>query len=103
MSSASALFFPIRVGNMNLQRRIVLSPLSRYRAYTDHVLGPHAEAYYSQRASVPGTFLLTESTMISQNAGGLDYVPGTYTDAQVDAWKKVCCIGLTECELTEVP
>lgn len=41
--------------------------------------------------------------MISQNAGGVDYVPGIYTDAQVDAWKQVCCIELTECELTEYP
>ncbi|OJA12967.1 hypothetical protein AZE42_04701, partial [Rhizopogon vesiculosus] len=79
-SSTSALFSPIRVGKMSLQHRIVLSPLSRFRAHSDHVPGPHAAAYYSQRGSVPGTLLTTEGTIIFQNAGGYDYVPGIYTD-----------------------
>ena len=75
---------------MNLQHRVVLAPLTRLRAHADHVPGPQVATYYSQRASSPGTLLITEATYISQNAGGYDYVPGIYTDAQVDAWKNVC-------------
>ena len=88
---------------MDLQHRVVLSPLSRLCAHSDHVPGPHAAAYYSQRGSFPGTLLITESTMISQKAGGLDYVPGIYTDAHIEGWKKVCptlLIHLIERELT---
>ncbi|KAG2072140.1 NADH:flavin oxidoreductase/NADH oxidase [Suillus decipiens] len=88
-SSNSALFSPIRVGNINLQHRIVLSPLTRLRASADHVPSPEAPAYYSQRGSTPGTLLISEATFISQKAGGLDNVPGIYTDAHVEAWKKV--------------
>jgi NADPH2 dehydrogenase len=95
-SSTSALFSPIRVGNMDLQHRVVLSPLSRLCAHSDHVPGPHAAAYYSQRGSVPGTLLITESTMISREAGGIDNVPGIYTDAHIEGWKKVCPILLTD-------
>ncbi|KAG2057915.1 FMN-linked oxidoreductase [Suillus hirtellus] len=88
-SSTSALFSPIRVGNINLQHRVVLAPLTRIRAHADHVPTPQASAYYSQRGSTPGTLLITEGTFISQNAGGYDHVPGIYTDAHVEGWKKV--------------
>ncbi|KAG1732873.1 NADH:flavin oxidoreductase/NADH oxidase [Suillus paluster] len=84
-----ALFTPIQVGRMNLNHRIVLAPLTRYRAYSTHVPGPHAATYYAQRASVPGTLLVSEATYISQAAGGKDFVPGIYTQEQVEGWKKV--------------
>ncbi|KAG1894721.1 FMN-linked oxidoreductase, partial [Suillus fuscotomentosus] len=90
-SSISALFSPIRVGNINLQHRVVLAPLTRIRAHANHVPTPQAPAYYSQRGSAPGTLLITEGTFISQRAGGYDNVPGIYTDAHVEGWKKVCC------------
>ncbi|KAG2045959.1 FMN-linked oxidoreductase [Suillus hirtellus] len=88
-SSTPALFSPIRVGNINLQHRVVLAPLTRVRAHADHVPTPQAPAYYSQRGSTPGTLLITEGTFISQSAGGYDNVPGIYTDAHLDGWKKV--------------
>ncbi|KAG1779899.1 hypothetical protein EV702DRAFT_965209 [Suillus placidus] len=88
-SSTSVLFSPIRVGNINLQHRVVLAPLTRVRAHADHVPSPQAPAYYSQRGSIPGTLLVTEATFISQNAGGYNNVPGIYTDAHVEGWKKV--------------
>ncbi|KAJ8586081.1 FMN-linked oxidoreductase, partial [Rhizopogon salebrosus TDB-379] len=59
------------------------------RGQDDHVPGPQAAAYYSQRGSTPGTLLITEATFISQNAGGLDNVPGIYTEAHVEGWKKI--------------
>jgi NADPH2 dehydrogenase len=38
---------------------------------------------------VPGTLLITEATFIAPKAGGYDYVPGIYNDAQISAWKRV--------------
>ncbi|KAG1732872.1 uncharacterized protein EDB91DRAFT_658608 [Suillus paluster] len=84
-----ALFTPIQAGRMNLSHRIVLAPLTRFRAYPNHVPGPHAATYYAQRASAPGTLLVSEATLISQAAGGMDFVPGIYTQEQVEGWKKV--------------
>ncbi|KAG1855184.1 hypothetical protein DFJ58DRAFT_906109 [Suillus subalutaceus] len=66
------LFTPIQVGHMGISHRIVLAPLSRFRAYPTHFLGPHAPTYYAQRASVPGTLLISEATIISQAAGGME-------------------------------
>ncbi|KAG1886763.1 NADH:flavin oxidoreductase/NADH oxidase [Suillus subluteus] len=85
----STLFTPIQVGHMRISHRIVLAPLTRVRAYPTHVPGPHAATYYAQRASVPGTLLISEATFISQAAGGREFVPGIYTQEQVEGWKKV--------------
>lgn len=66
-----------------------MAPLTRIRANSAHVHGPLAVEYYSQRASVPGTLIITEATFISVRAGGMNNVPGIYTEEQVAAWKKV--------------
>ena len=84
-----ALFKPIKVGLMALQHRVVLAPLTRFRAYASHVPGPHQASYYAQRASTPGSLLITEGTFISHHAGGYAHVPGIYTEEQIQAWQKV--------------
>ncbi|KAG1758403.1 NADH:flavin oxidoreductase/NADH oxidase [Suillus occidentalis] len=86
---AATLFTPIQVGRMNLSHRIVLAPLTRFRAYPTHVPGPYAATYYAQRGSVSGTLLVSEATFISQAAGGMDFIPGIYTQEHVEGWRKV--------------
>jgi NADPH2 dehydrogenase len=48
----------------------VMAPLTRFRADDSHVQLPIATEYYSQRAVVPGTMLVTEATFISPRASG---------------------------------
>ncbi|KDQ08779.1 hypothetical protein BOTBODRAFT_37639 [Botryobasidium botryosum FD-172 SS1] len=88
-SFSSKLFEPIQVGDVTLQHRVAMAPLTRYRADEEHVHGQIAVDYYAQRASTPGTLLFTEATFIAPEAGGYANVPGIYTDAQIAAWKKV--------------
>jgi len=45
--------------------------------------------YYSQRSSVPGTFIFTEATLIHDKAGGYYNVPGIWTEEQIESWKQV--------------
>ena len=85
----AALFQPLQLGTVPLKHRIVMAPLTRYRASDAHVHGPLAEEYYSQRASVPGTLIITEATFISPRASGDNNPPGIYNKAQIDAWKKI--------------
>ena len=66
-----------------------MAPLTRYRASDDHVHGDLAAEYYSQRASVPGTLLVTEATFISPKASGYANVPMIYNAEQIAGWKKV--------------
>ena len=88
--SIPKLFSPIQLGDLKLAHRIVMAPLTRYRANLAHVHGDMAVEYYSQRASVPGGLIITEATFIAQKAGGERNVPGIWSDAQVAAWKRVC-------------
>lgn len=88
--SFGKLYQPLKVGNMQLKHRIVLAPLTRLRADSQHVPLPHVKDYYSQRGVVPGTLLVAEATLIAEQAGGYENVPGIWSNAQIQAWKEVC-------------
>ncbi|KAL0961059.1 hypothetical protein HGRIS_006047 [Hohenbuehelia grisea] len=84
------LFQPIKVGQIELQHRVALAPLTRMRTDTDHVpLLPTVLEYYQQRGRTPGTLLISEATLIAAKAGGYTNVPGIWSDAQISAWKQV--------------
>ena len=96
-SSVSSLFQPLRVGAVNVQHRVVMAPLTRFRANRGHIHGELAKTYYEQRASVPGTLIISEATFIAPQAGGYANAPGIWSDAQIAGWKPVrnpivsCC------------
>lgn len=85
----SRLFTPLKLGAIELKNRVAMAPLTRFRASDEHVILPFAKEYYGQRASVPGTLLVTEATFISHQHGGYPNVPGIYNQDQIDAWKQV--------------
>ena len=85
-----ALFQPIHHGTSRLSHRVVMAPLTRCRASDAHVPTDMMLEYYVQRASTPGTLLISEGTVIAPEHGGMDNVPGIWSDDQVSAWKKVC-------------
>ncbi|ODV94697.1 hypothetical protein PACTADRAFT_50558 [Pachysolen tannophilus NRRL Y-2460] len=82
------LFKPIKLGECLAQHRVVLPPLTRYRCdnYTPTDL---VADYYEQRSKRPGTFMISEGTFISAQAGGCIGVPGIYDDSRQKAWSKV--------------
>ncbi|KAJ7749804.1 hypothetical protein DFH07DRAFT_828423 [Mycena maculata] len=89
-TSTTKLFEPIKVGTVTLQHRVVLAPLTRYKATTEHVpYLPLVSDYYGQRASKAGSLLITEATFIAARAGGYPHVPGIWSPEQVKAWKVV--------------
>ncbi|KAL9948281.1 hypothetical protein D7B24_003227 [Verticillium nonalfalfae] len=85
----SKLFQPVTVGNMKLEQRLAMCPLTRFRATENHIPMPSFEQYYGQRASTPGTLLVSEGTFIAPEHGGYANVPGIYNEEQVEAWRKV--------------
>ena len=93
--SQPKLFTPLKVGDSTLQHRVVMAPLTRFRATDKHVPTPLMAEYYAQRASTPGTLLITEATFITAWAGGYPNVPGIWNDEQIAAWKKVCVLAPT--------
>jgi NADPH2 dehydrogenase len=83
------LFAPLALGKVQLQHRIAVGPTTRFRADENHIPLPMMAEYYGQRASVPGTLLITEATYISPEASGYDHAPAIYSAAQIEGWKKV--------------
>ncbi|KAJ7471629.1 hypothetical protein B0H11DRAFT_2283026 [Mycena galericulata] len=49
---------------------------------------PVMKECYNQRASTPGTLLITSATFIAARAGGIAHVPGIWSEAQIAAWKE---------------
>jgi N-ethylmaleimide reductase len=81
------LFDPLRVGEIELDNRIVMAPMTRSRADDAGVQAPYAAEYYRQRASAG--LVITEATNVSPLAKGYVRTPGIYTAEQVESWRAV--------------
>jgi 2,4-dienoyl-CoA reductase-like NADH-dependent reductase (Old Yellow Enzyme family) len=66
-----------------------MSPLTRFRADESSVQMPFVKEYYAQRASVPGTLLISEGTAVSSKAAGFINVPGIWNAQQIEAWREI--------------
>ncbi|KIK71677.1 hypothetical protein GYMLUDRAFT_148901 [Collybiopsis luxurians FD-317 M1] len=87
--NSNKLFAPIRVGNMSLSHRVVMAPMTRLRTDSSFTLLDIVTEYYSQRASTPGTLLISEGTAIGPKAAGYPGIPGVWSEQQIASWKKV--------------
>ncbi|KAH7134440.1 putative N-ethylmaleimide reductase, partial [Dactylonectria macrodidyma] len=85
----SRLFKSLRVGNIDVKHRIGMPSLTRCRATDDRVPTPLMKEYYSQRAAVPGTLILSEGTFVSPGSGGFPNAPGIWNDEQIEAWRAI--------------
>ncbi|KAJ4022972.1 hypothetical protein NW752_003428 [Fusarium irregulare] len=86
----SRLFKPMKIGNIQVQHRIGMAPMTRLRATMDRIPNALMKEYYSQRAAVPGTLIITEGTLVSPAAGGgFARTPGIWNQDQVNAWKVI--------------
>ncbi|KAK2463888.1 hypothetical protein APHAL10511_004060 [Amanita phalloides] len=92
--STPKLFQPFKLGKLDLQHRVVHAPLTRFKATKrGHVeIQPMVKEYYAQRSTTPGTFILTEGTLIHEKVGGFYNVPGIWTDEQIESWKQVTSV-----------
>ena len=82
----SILFEPLQIGPYHLSNRVIMAPLSRYRASLDGVPPSYAIDYYSQRASAG--LIITESTAVNDWGSGMK-APGIFRDDQMAVWQTV--------------
>lgn len=85
--TSPALFSATSIGAIHVANRIAMAPLTRSRADMAGVHTALAVEYYRQRASAG--LIVSEATNISRQGRGYAYTPGIYTDAQVQAWRRV--------------
>lgn len=81
------LFVNYKMGEIELDNRIVMAPMTRSRATYEGVPGELAPEYYSQRASMG--LIISEGVQPSLEGQGYLFTPGIYTQEQVLGWKKV--------------
>ncbi|MGD9947177.1 MAG: alkene reductase [Desulfobulbus sp.] len=81
------LFQPLRLGSLLLPNRIIMAPLTRCRATSEHVPTPLMAEYYGQRASAG--LIIAEATMVMDKTSAFQTEPGLYNQIQVEAWRAI--------------
>lgn len=81
------LLSPFQLGDLTLDNRIVLAPMTRARAGTERMPNDLMAEYYAQRSSAG--LIISEATVVSKQGIGWINSPGIYSDEQGEAWKKV--------------
>jgi NADPH2 dehydrogenase len=89
MSTESRLWQPLKLGNTTLSHRIALAPLTRLRNDDDHLPLDLMIKYYADRASTPGTLVISEATGISKAAEAAPNAPGISSPEQIEGWRKI--------------
>ncbi|MEY8758967.1 alkene reductase [Chryseobacterium tongliaoense] len=80
------IFKPVQIGSLDLKNRIAMAPMTRARN-EDGIPNENNALYYSQRADAG--LIITEGTAISETSKGVLYIPGLYSQEQINGWKKV--------------
>lgn len=78
---------PLKMGDIELKNRLVLAPLTRSRSTDERTPTDVMVEYYRQRANAG--LILTEATVISEDAVGYKNTPGLWSSEQVTAWKPI--------------
>ncbi|THB70797.1 MAG: alkene reductase [Desulfobulbaceae bacterium] len=81
------IFEPYKMGNLDLQNRIALAPMTRGRAGDSRIPNEIMATYYAQRASAG--LLITEATVVSAQGNGWIGSPGIYSDEMARGWELV--------------
>lgn len=88
MKRQQALLKNYKLGDLTIQNRVVMAPMTRSRANNPENAPTDIHiTYYRQRASAG--LIITEGSQVSKKAVGYINTPGIYSKAQVAGWKKV--------------
>ena len=83
---SNPLFSTFHLGDLQLQNRVVMAPMTRSRAI-GNVPNVLMAKYYGQRKGAG--LIITEGTAPSPNALGYPRIPGAYSAEQTAGWKAV--------------
>ncbi len=87
-AQASPLLQRATLGNLAIDNRVIMAPLTRCRsAMPENTQTPLHALYYAQRACAG--LIVSEATQISQEGQGYAHTPGIFTQAHIDGWRLV--------------
>ena len=81
------LFDPIQLGDLPLNNRIIMAPLTRCRASAGRVPNDLMREYYVQRASAG--LIITEATSVTPMGVGYPDTPGIWSNEQIAGWRNI--------------
>ena len=79
------LFSPLQLGDLQLNNRIWMAPLTRSRATPDRVPTPMMTEHYVQRASAG--LIIAEATNVALRSNAWECSPGIFTVELINAWR----------------
>lgn len=82
------MFQPLKLRDMELKNRIVLSPMAQYKAVDGNPTDWHL-IHYAERAKGGAGLIYTEMTCVSPEGRITPGCPGLYTPEQEAAWKRL--------------
>lgn len=80
------LFSPLTLGDLTLQNRLVMAPLTRVRSGRHGVPGPLVAEHYRQRSTLG--LIVSEGTYPSHAGQGFPGQPGLVTPEQIAGWRE---------------
>jgi 2,4-dienoyl-CoA reductase-like NADH-dependent reductase (Old Yellow Enzyme family) len=83
----TTLFDPIQIGDLQLNNRIIMAPLTRCRADEGRVPNALMAEYYVQRASAG--LIISEATAVTPMGVGYPDTPGIWSNDQVRGWSNI--------------
>ena len=87
-NAPAPLFAPLRLREVELENRIVVSPMCQYSA-TDGVVGDWHLVHLGSRAVGGAGLLFTEMTDVSRDGRITLGCAGMWNDEQMEAWRKI--------------
>ncbi|MBC2605929.1 alkene reductase [Pelagicoccus albus] len=87
MTASPKLLEPIKLGDLQLNNRVVHAPMTRTKAEADFTPTDLMGEYYAQRSGAG--LLIAEATAVSPDAIAWMHQPGAFKPKHVEGWKKV--------------
>jgi N-ethylmaleimide reductase len=82
------LWQPLSLGDVKLDHRLVMAPMTRSRSSFEGVPHHLNVTYYAQRAA-DAALIISEGVQPSADGQGYLFTPGIHTPEQVEGWRKV--------------
>lgn len=79
------LMKPLKLGDLTLKNRIIMSPLTRSRAGVERIPNELMSEYYAQRSTAG--LIISEATSITPMGVGYEATPGIWSEEQIEGWK----------------
>jgi len=89
MTDSDPLFDDVSLGELQLDSRVGLAPMTRTSANADGTATAEMARYYAKFAEGGFSLLITEGTYPEVSGQGYDNQPGLATDSQAAAWEAV--------------